>query len=72
MRVFQMLPAILTGVLGEEPARHSSGPTACLVLGRKRPLGGPVLPVGSLSQILTYAVTCHQCRAVTGWARHRC
>lgn len=30
MHVFQMLPVILTGVPGEEPGKHSSGPN-CLV-----------------------------------------
>lgn len=29
MLMFQMLPVILTGVPGEEPAKHSSGPN-CL------------------------------------------
>jgi hypothetical protein len=35
MCVFQMLPVILTGVLREEPGKHSSDSTACSVLNRK-------------------------------------
>lgn len=39
-------PVILTGVPGEEPAKHSNGPTACLALSGKSPLERSRFAVG--------------------------